>query len=165
MGRKPKPKMSCRKCGKTMEVENTSKARYTVFVLWKCNCGHQQLEKKHVPVASRSTYQEPTPREESTVRIDEIPEYCQCGIKMVTDSLGVKGCPRCRDIEMVEKDMTTYESPKDLTGIVSSKEPDPLVAPEEPTQDCPVCDATMEAGCSKVCPNCNWVSPCGSEGP
>jgi hypothetical protein len=35
-----------------MEVENTSSARYTVFVLWKCTCGYQHLEKKHIPLVS-----------------------------------------------------------------------------------------------------------------
>ena len=40
-------KQTCEKCGRTMAVENTSTARYTVFVLWRCDCGHQFLEKKH----------------------------------------------------------------------------------------------------------------------
>jgi hypothetical protein len=43
-------RVSCEKCGKTMSIENTSTARYTVFVLWRCDCGHQFLEKKHTPV-------------------------------------------------------------------------------------------------------------------
>jgi hypothetical protein len=42
----------CEKCGKTMEVENVSKARYTTFVLWRCQCGFQHLQKKHEPVVS-----------------------------------------------------------------------------------------------------------------
>jgi len=43
---------SCNKCGRTMEVENTSKARYTTFVLWRCRCGNQHLQKKHEPVVN-----------------------------------------------------------------------------------------------------------------
>ena len=39
----------CAKCGKKMEVENTSNARYTIFVLWKCACGFSHLQKKHLP--------------------------------------------------------------------------------------------------------------------
>lgn len=39
----------CAKCGKKMTVENSSSARYTVFVLWKCKCGFQHLEKRHRP--------------------------------------------------------------------------------------------------------------------
>ena len=48
---KPKPppqrdpnKQYCEKCGKVMSVKNTSNARYTVFVLWKCVCGFEYLE-------------------------------------------------------------------------------------------------------------------------
>jgi transposase-like protein len=40
----------CEKCGRNMSVENKSKARYTLFVLWKCSCGYQHLQKKHMPV-------------------------------------------------------------------------------------------------------------------
>lgn len=36
----------CDKCSGVMSVKNTSKARYTVFVLWECNCGFEYLEKK-----------------------------------------------------------------------------------------------------------------------
>lgn len=48
----PKPvrdpdKQCCEKCDRVMEIENTSNARYTVFVLWRCVCGHQTLEKRH----------------------------------------------------------------------------------------------------------------------
>lgn len=42
----------CEKCGRDMEIENKAKARYTVFVLWRCECGYQHLEKRHVPVPS-----------------------------------------------------------------------------------------------------------------
>ena len=42
----------CEKCGGDMEVENTAKARYTLFVLWRCSCGYQHLEKRHLPVPS-----------------------------------------------------------------------------------------------------------------
>jgi hypothetical protein len=42
-------KLMCERCGKTMHIENTSTARYTVFVLWRCDCGHQFLEKRHTP--------------------------------------------------------------------------------------------------------------------
>ena len=44
-------KFTCEKCGRVMTKENTSTARYTIFVLWRCECGHQFLEKKHSPVA------------------------------------------------------------------------------------------------------------------
>jgi hypothetical protein len=48
----PKPvrdpnKKYCEKCDRVMKIENTSHARYTVFVLWRCVCGYQTLEKKH----------------------------------------------------------------------------------------------------------------------
>ncbi|MHC4777812.1 MAG: hypothetical protein ACYTFG_04450 [Planctomycetota bacterium] len=52
MKSKVRPRLNCDKCGKIMEVENTSSARYTVFVLWKCTCGYQHLEKKHIPLVS-----------------------------------------------------------------------------------------------------------------
>ena len=52
MKAKVRERISCDKCGKNMRIENTSKARYTIFVLWRCSCGYQFLEKKHMPVAN-----------------------------------------------------------------------------------------------------------------
>jgi hypothetical protein len=52
MKAKVQERLSCLKCGKNMAIENTSKARYTVFVLWKCECGFQHLEKRHMPVVN-----------------------------------------------------------------------------------------------------------------
>ena len=43
-------RLICEKCGRDMAVENTAKARYTTFVLWRCGCGCQHLEKKHLQV-------------------------------------------------------------------------------------------------------------------
>ncbi|MCU0722179.1 MAG: hypothetical protein MUC63_00925 [Planctomycetes bacterium] len=45
-------KYSCEKCGREMAIENRAKARYTLFILWKCHCGYQHLEKRHLPVPS-----------------------------------------------------------------------------------------------------------------
>jgi len=36
----------CEKCGKKMKLDNTSTARYTVFLLWICQCGFQKIEKQ-----------------------------------------------------------------------------------------------------------------------
>lgn len=52
MKSKVQGKQWCDRCGKSMAVENVSKARYTLFVLWRCSCGHQRLEKKHEPATS-----------------------------------------------------------------------------------------------------------------
>ncbi|MCI0341975.1 MAG: hypothetical protein L0216_12645 [Planctomycetales bacterium] len=39
-------KPSCEECGKAMERENTARVRETLFLLWKCPCGHQMLERR-----------------------------------------------------------------------------------------------------------------------
>jgi len=38
---------ACGECGGVMSVDHTSEARHTTFVLWKCQCGHTYLEKRH----------------------------------------------------------------------------------------------------------------------
>ncbi|GEM_PF-3206393 len=52
MKAKVQEQIACEKCGKNMVVENTSKARYTLFVLWRCSCGFQHLQKKHMPAVN-----------------------------------------------------------------------------------------------------------------
>ena len=52
MKTKVQERFICEKCGRDMAIENKAKARYTVFVLWRCECGYQHLEKRHLPVPS-----------------------------------------------------------------------------------------------------------------
>lgn len=55
---KPEPrnpdKQYCEECDRVMSVKNTSSARYTVFVLWECNCGFEYLEKRHTGAIVRN---------------------------------------------------------------------------------------------------------------
>jgi hypothetical protein len=80
---KPKPKAArnpkkkyCEKCDRVMKVENTSNARYTVFVLWSCVCGFQTLEKRHPGAPKRApepNFFEEEPRAETEEADWELP--------------------------------------------------------------------------------------------
>lgn len=37
----------CAKCVKAMKVQSESRSRFTRFVLWKCKCGFEHLERRH----------------------------------------------------------------------------------------------------------------------
>ena len=100
------------------------------------------------------------------MKSDEIPEYCECGIKKVSNLAGEFECPRC-----LEEPAQFMSGRPTYVGTIHMKEPEPghvastlkKWVEKGVLQECLNCGEMMQAGCGVECPNCKWVSPCSTE--